>query len=203
MPNPGRIAPPLILASGSPRRRELLARAGVPFETLTADIDERARPGERAFETAARLAAGKARSVARRLAAGPARLVLGADTLVVRDGEAIGKPESPAHAVEILARLVGRSHDVVTAVALVRSDTLALAAFHCESRVRMRAATRDELTRYVETGEPLDKAGAYALQGLGRDLVAGVEGSESNVIGLPLEQTLDALQRAGFDWPRP
>jgi septum formation protein len=200
MPAPARIAPPLILASGSPRRRELLARAGVPFEIEIADIDERAHAGETAADTATRLAAEKALCVANRLTAAPARLVLGADTLVVRDGAAIGKPRSPADALEILSSLVGRCHEVVTAVALVRSDTLALVAFRCESRVRMRAASRDELRRYVETGEPLDKAGAYALQGQGRDFVAQVEGSESNVIGLPLEESLAALRAAGFDW---
>ncbi len=200
MAAPAAIAPPLVLASGSPRRRELLRSAGVAFEIQLANLAEDALPGERPAATAQRLAAEKALAVARRLPEAPPRLVLGADTLVVRDGAAIGKPESPEHALEILESLVGRSHEVVTGVALARSDERLARGFCHSSLVHMRAASRDELRAYIATGEPLDKAGAYALQGEGRRLVTAVLGSESNVIGLPLEQTLALLRSAGLHW---
>lgn len=200
MAAPAAIAPPLVLASGSPRRRELLRRAGVVFEIQLANLAEDALPGERPAATAQRLAAAKALAVARRLPEAPPRLVLAADTLVVRDGAAIGKPESPEHALEILESLVGRSHEVVTGVALARSDERLARGFCHSSLVQMRAASRDELRAYIATGEPLDKAGAYGLQGEGRRLVTAVLGSESNVIGLPLEQTLALLRSAGLHW---
>jgi nucleoside triphosphate pyrophosphatase len=190
-------APPLLLASASPRRRALLLGAGVRFEVRPSDIPERARPGETPAGTARRLAREKALAVAARVGAAPPRLVLGADTLVVVDGEMLGKPDDAAHAEALLGRLVGRTHRVITAVALVRSDTLAVREVCVESRVAMREASAEEIRAYVASGEPLDKAGAYALQGAGRRFVARVEGSESNVIGLPLEETLALLRAEG------
>jgi septum formation protein len=187
----------LILASASPRRREILARAGVACEVVPAEIDERSRPGEAPEALAERLAREKALCVARRVGPRPPRLVLGSDTIVVLDGEVLGKPRDPAHAEALLARLAGRTHRVITGVALARSESLDLASLTVASRVTMRAAGADEIRRYVASGEPLDKAGAYALQGEGRRLVAAVEGSESNVIGLPLEETLGLLRAAG------
>ena len=187
---------PLILASASPRRRDLLARAGLRFEVRPADLLEQAQPGETPAEQAGRLAREKALTVARQVGGPPRRVVLGADTIVVIDGEALGKPEDPEHAVALLGRLVGRRHHVVTAVAIAASDTLEVRHTAVESGVLMRPATEQELRDYVATGESLDKAGAYAAQGEGRRFIERIEGSESNVIGLPMEETLDLLRRA-------
>jgi septum formation protein len=184
---------PLILASASPRRRDLLDSAGIAFEVIPADIPEERRRNERPLEFASRLAAEKARTVADRVGPEPARRVLGADTIVILDDSILGKPRDPRDAREMLARLTGHSHEVVTAIALIRSDTLETEVRAVTSRVRMRAASPEELRDYVATGESLDKAGAYALQGAGRRFVEHVEGSESNVIGLPLEETLELL----------
>lgn len=191
---------PLVLASGSPRRRELLAGAGIAFEVIPAGIEEHARSGETPEALVVRLAHEKALAVARRLAPGPRRLVLGADTLVVLDGEILGKPRDAAEAEVMLTRLAGRTHRVLTGVALARSDGPELRACRVASEVRMRPASSGEIRRYVATGEPLDKAGAYALQGRGRAFVVGVEGSTSNVIGLPVDETLALLREAHAAW---
>ncbi len=190
---------PLVLGSGSPRRRELLTRAGIAFEVMPADIDESARDGEAPTAYALRLAREKALAVAARVGAAPQRLVLGADTIVVIDGDVLGKPTDPADAVRLLTRLVGREHRVFTAVAVVASDRLA----HAEtcivaSDVSMRSASEDEIRRYVVTGEPLDKAGGYAAQGEGRRFIHRIDGSETNVIGLPIDETLALLRKSGM-----
>jgi septum formation protein len=187
---------PLILASASPRRRDLLARTGVRFEVQPAGVPEEARPGETPVGQAERLARAKALAVARRVGRSPRRMVLGADTIVVIDGAVLGKPADPEHAVALLTRLVGRRHRVVTAIALAASDTLEIRQTAVESDVTMRPAGEEELRAYVATGEPLDKAGAYAAQGEGRRFIERIEGSESNVIGLPLEETLALLGAA-------
>ena len=192
---------PLVLASGSPRRRDLLTEAGVPHEVIPADIDEQHLPGESPVEMTRRLAREEALAVARRLGAPPRRHVLGADTIVVLDGEILGKPDDPEHAVRLLQRLAGRTHRVITAVAIVDSESLEVVDEAVESSVTMQSAGEDELRRYVETGEPLDKAGAYAIQGQGSWLVTGLEGSRTNVIGLPVEETLELLARAGHRVP--
>jgi septum formation protein len=190
---------PLVLGSGSPRRRELLTRAGIVFEVLPADIDEIAEIGEESAAFALRLAREKALAVATRVGEAPRRLVLGADTIVVIDADVLGKPTDPEDAVRLLSRLVGREHRVLTAVAVIASDRLT----HAEtcvvtSRVSMRHASDAEIRRYVATGEPLDKAGAYAAQGEGRRLIERIDGSESNVIGLPLDETLALLRSSGM-----
>jgi len=197
----------IVLASASPRRRELLTEAGVPHEVVPAGVDERALPGESAREMVLRLAELKASTVARRLRGEPGetavgkgqrRLVLGSDTVVVLDGVVFGKPADPEHAVELLRALCGRTHRVITGVAVVTADGADLHALTCavESEVTMRAADDAELKRYVATGEPLDKAGAYAIQGEGGRLVSGLSGSRTNVIGLPVDETLALLDRA-------
>ena len=188
----------LVLGSSSPRRRELLARAGIRFEVAAAGIEERARPGEAPEALAARLACEKALAVAQRLGSAPSRLVLGADTIVVLEGDVLGKPVDASDAEQLLGRLVGRAHRVLTGVAVVASDRLVPASRVVESRVVMRSASSEEIRRYVESGEPLDKAGAYAAQGEGRRFIARIEGSESNVIGLPLDETLALLRDAGL-----
>ncbi|MCH2171274.1 Maf family protein [Myxococcota bacterium] len=184
----------LILASASPRRSELLDREGIEFEIRPANIPEQQRRGEKATDFAERLAREKAIAVARRSGPAPDRRVLGADTIVVLDGEVFGKPRDPAHAIAMLTRLTGREHVVVTAIALVSSGTLKTRFTSVSTRVRMRNVAPEEIRAYVATGEPLDKAGAYAIQGEGRRLVESIQGSETNVIGLPVEETLKMLQ---------
>jgi septum formation protein len=192
---------PLLLASASPRRRELLRRAGVVFEIHPADVDERLRDGEAPRAYASRLAREKALAVAARSGAEPPRYVLGADTVVVHAGRIYGKPADPEDAVRILGELLGHTHRVLTAVALARSDGASLREVCVESQVSLRAASVPEIRAYVAGGEPLDKAGAYALQGEGGRFVERVEGSRSNVIGLPLDETLALLREAGIHGP--
>jgi septum formation protein len=187
---------PLVLASASPRRSDLLRGAGIRFEVRPADIPEIEQPGEAPVAFAQRLAHSKALAVAERVGASPPRLVLGADTIVVLNGEVLGKPRDSDHALALLERLTGREHSVVTAVALVVSDTLQVRQTVVTSRVEMRAVGRDELIAYVATGESLDKAGGYAVQGGARSFVTRIHGSETNVIGLPLDETLDLLAEA-------
>jgi septum formation protein len=187
---------PLVLASASPRRSDLLHRAGIRFEVCPAGIPEIEQPGETPVAFAQRLAHSKALAVAERIGASPPRMVLGADTIVVLDGDVLGKPRDSDHALELLERLTGREHSVVTAVALVASDTLQLWQAAVTSRVEMRAVERDELIAYVATDEPLDKAGGYAVQGGARSFVTRIHGSETNVIGLPLDETIDLLDEA-------
>jgi septum formation protein len=188
----------LVLASASPRRRRLLEEAGVAFSVMPADVDESARPGEAPRALALRLAAEKARAVAERLGREPRRLVLGSDTIVVIGEEVLGKPRDAAHAIELLGRILGRRHTVLTGVALLDAASGEVRWCCVASDVVMRAASDAEVRSYVAGGEPLDKAGAYGLQGEGRKFVARVIGSETNVIGLPMDETLALLREAGF-----
>jgi septum formation protein len=185
----------LILASSSPRRRELLHGAGFAFRVAAPEVPESARAGERPEETVRRLALEKALDVARRV--DPASCVLAADTLVVLDHEVLGKPRDEAEAAAMLRRLAGREHRVVTGVALVVRELERTEQGIACSRVRMAEVSPAEALRYAKTGEPLDKAGGYALQGAGGRFVAAVEGSRSNVIGLPLELVLPLLAELG------
>ena len=187
--------PVLVLASTSPRRRVLLGDAGVPVEVRPADVDETQRAGETPAETAARLARAKACAVAGRLS-GPRRLVLGADTVVVLGETLFGKPRDAKHSIERLTQLAGRTHRVITAVAIAESGGDRIWQCSVTSRVTLRALSRDEIERYVALGESLDKAGGYALQGAGGRLVEHVEGSHSNVVGLPIAETLALLEHA-------
>lgn len=194
---PDRVTGSLILASASPRRRDLLARAGIAFRVVPAAIDESPLPGERAEALVRRLACEKARAVAAPLGRAP-HWVLGADTVVVVGDDILGKPAGAQHAEELLGRLAGRTHCVLTGIAIVATATGQAHSRVVASQVTMRPADAAEIRAYVATGEPLDKAGAYALQGLGRNFVERVEGSESNVIGLPLSETEELLERAGW-----
>ena len=180
----------LYLASGSPRRRELLTQIGVPFTTLNAPVDETPLAGESAPAYVERLARAKA-------AAGHATLaqpgiVLGADTAVVLDGKILGKPENAAHAQAMLAELSGREHQVLTAVAL--TDGQRCESLCVTSQVRFRLISVQEAQRYWATGEPVDKAGGYAIQGLGAIFVTALAGSYSAVVGLPLNETAELLE---------
>ncbi len=185
----------LVLASASPRRRELLASLGVAFRVRPSDVEERLQPGPLRDAVAA-LAEDKARAVAGTMAVG---VVLGADTVVVIDGEVLGKPATAEEARGMLRRLAGREHEVITGVAAVDAATGRAVRTAVVSRVRMRAYDEAEIAAYVATGEPMDKAGAYAIQEGGRRLVAGWEGSYTNVIGLPLDETAALLR--GFGVP--
>jgi septum formation protein len=188
---------PLLLASASPRRRELLEQLGVAFAVQPADVDETPRPGERPGQLVLRLAHAKAEA-ARKFAA-PGQWVLGADTVVALDDDILGKPADPESATDMLARLSGRSHSVYSGIALTRAgfDTRSLSV---KSRVWMRPIDAAELEAYVATGEPLGKAGGYAIQGRAAAFVRCLAGSYSNVVGLPLYE-LDALLRGVPDPP--
>jgi septum formation protein len=183
---------PIVLASGSPRRRQLLEMLRIPHRVIAPDVDESRRGDEAPERYVVRLARAKARAVADRA---PGEVVLAADTTVVLAGELFGKPDDAAAAVAMLGRLQGRTHEVMTAVA-VGQDELIEHALDV-SHVTFRPADRATLEAYVATGEPLDKAGAYAIQGLGAPLVERVEGDFFGVMGLPLRLALDLLGRFG------
>jgi septum formation protein len=173
--------PPFVLASASPRRRELLTAAGYTFTVLTADVDETPVSGEAPATYVARLAEAKARAV---LARRPDTLVLGADTTVVVDGDILAKPVDAADAARMVARLQGRAHEVLTGVALVAAtwSRVAVAA----TSVWFAPMSAEEIDVYVGSGEPMDKAGAYGIQGRAARYVTRIEGSYSNVVGLPV-----------------
>jgi septum formation protein len=185
----------LVLASGSPRRRAFLEQLGLAFTVTPAELDERVLPGELPAAYVERLAREKAQAVAGRH---PGARVLAADTTVVLEDEILGKPADAAEALSMLRGLCGRTHRVLTGVALAGE---ALRARVVETRVVFREASEAELSWYVATGEPLDKAGAYGLQGIGGFLVRRIEGSHSNVIGLPLAETLELLAAEGIALP--
>lgn len=186
-------APELVLASGSPRRREILTALGIPFRTVPVDVDETPLPAESAIETAARLALAKAEAAR---GADREAWVLGADTLVDVDAETLGKPRDPAEAAAMLARLAGRSHRVTTAAALVRGDQVLAGVDH--TMVWLRELTAGEIAAYVATGEPMDRAGAYAAQGRGAALVERIDGDFFCVIGLSVRLLVGLLGQAGL-----
>lgn len=189
--------PRLVLASGSPRRSEILSDAKVAFEIIVSGVDEQTREGEAPEDLAARLAEEKCLDVAMRLPGNPARPVLGADTIVVAGEDVLGKPRDAEHAVELLSLLVGTTHRVMTGIAVAWTDDRGPWSAVTTSHVEMRSATRQELIDYVAVGESLDKAGGYALQGEGARFIVSVRGSRTNVIGLPLQETLALLGEAG------
>jgi septum formation protein len=178
----------LILASASPRRRDLLTAAGVPFVARPVDADEAELPGEDPARYVRRVALAKA-------AACPGETVLAADTTVVFEGCLWGKPGTAAAAVSTLTALQGREHLVRTAVVLRHRERVRLRTV--VTRVRFRPLSPAEIAAYVATGEPLDRAGAYAMQGLGGHIVERIVGSYTNVVGLPLRETLEMLDHVG------
>ena len=180
----------IILASRSPRRAELLAAAGISFEVLAADIDETPHANEAPAAYVERLAIQKARAV---FALRPDAHVLGADTTVTIDGEILGKPEDQADALRMLRMLTGRVHDVHTGVALVSAQGVESAVE--TTRVWFDAMTDEDISWYVATGEPVDRAGAYAIQGFASRFIPRIEGSYSNVVGLPVALVSSILKR--------
>jgi len=188
--------PSLVLASGSPRRRLLLSIAGYDFAVVSPDIDEVLGPGEPAEEFVVRMAREKAAAVAG--SQPDATHVIAFDTGVVLDGRILGKPRDESEAVEMLLSLAGRSHVVLTGYCLAQAGSDDEEWGVDAAKVTLRAVARTEAEAYAASGEPLDKAGAYALQGKGGGFVTKVEGLRSTVIGLPLEHVVDLLTRRGI-----
>lgn len=190
----GEIESAVILASASPRRSELLDQIGVDHQCLAVDIDESVYDGENASDYVVRMALEKARLGF--LAGGESRFTIGADTCIECDSEVLGKPADEKHAAEILAKLSGREHMVHTAVSVIskQSEETAL----CSSRVCFDKLEQSTIDAYIATGEPLDKAGAYAIQGQAAQFITKLEGSYSSVMGLPLYETAMLLRKSGF-----
>ncbi len=184
----------LILASASPRRSDLLASLGLRFEVRPVVVDESPRAGERPAELVERLAGEKARARAE-----PGELVVGGDTVVVLDGTVLGKPADRADAAEMLSALAGREHEVLSGIAVVSGDDRRLATDVERTRVRMTPLDAERIGWYVDTGEPMDKAGSYAIQGLGAAFVESIDGSYTNVVGLPLAALRRLMAEIGYE----
>jgi len=192
--NAERTSPPLVLASASPRRRQLLAQAGLKFEVLASDVNESALAALSIRELTTWNAARKATAVARMRRSA---VVLGADTLIALDGQVIGKPADLREAAKILERLSGREHQVCTAVSIRAIQRRQLASFCVISHVRFRALSGKQIAAYLKKIDPLDKAGAYAAQDEGAEVISRVRGSFTNVVGLPMDETMRALKSFG------
>ena len=191
----------LLLASTSPRRQELLRQAGFDFEVRPSHIVEEIQPGERPEEFARRAAREKAMDVA--AFSPPGSFVLGADTVVVIDGEVLGKPSDLEDATRMLRLLSGRTHQVHTGICLVRAPDEIEALKHETTLVTFRELDEEEIRSYVESGEPLDKAGAYAVQGLASKFVTRISGCYSNVVGLPVALVYGILKRVELRIQKP
>jgi septum formation protein len=189
----GALTVPVILASSSPRRRELLALIGLVYEVLPADVDETLLSGETPEGYAERLARAKAAKSAL-----PGTVSIGSDTIVVMDGEVLGKPRDGREAATMLRRLSGRSHTVMTAIAVAYDGDVTSEVV--EVGVTFRALRDDEIDDYIRTGEPLDKAGAYGIQGFGATIVDAVDGDFFAVMGLPLNRLIRLLEKVGLTY---
>ena len=189
----GSSPPGLILASGSPRRADAMRQLGLPFEIRPAEVPEILVPDEPPELAVVRLARDKAGASAQ-----TGYLAVGADTLVVIDGEVLAKPESPADATRMLARLAGRDHTVLTGMAVASAERIESAVE--DTVVRFRPLDAPEIAAYVATGEPLDKAGSYGIQGFGASLVERVEGDYFNVLGFPIGRFQELLRRFGWSY---
>lgn len=185
----------LILASSSPRRAELMKQIGLNFEIKVSSVDEALLPGLRPPELVERLAESKAAAVARELNDG---IVIGADTVVVWREQVLGKPLSEAEAFDMLSKLQGGVHEVFTGVALIDARSGKVLVSHEKTRVFFRAVEEEEISRYVASGEPFDKAGAYGVQGLAAIFIRRLEGCYTNVVGLPLARLSVMLKDFGF-----
>jgi septum formation protein len=188
-----RTEPALVLASRSPRRSELLTAAGIPFEVRVADVDETPRAGERPRDYVLRIAEAKARAVA----AADSEIVLAADTTVVFGSKIMGKPDDSAAATRMLMTLAGQRHEVLTGVCFVQHRRC-LALDIAATAVWFGMMTPAEIAEYVASGEPMDKAGAYAIQGIASRWIERIDGEYSNVVGLPVALVYRHLRQAGF-----
>ncbi len=186
------MTPTIYLASQSPRRRQLLAQIGISFESLAVDVEEAPRNDETPSAYAQRLAVEKAAAGWRMENRTLQRPVLGADTCIILDGEILGKPSDPAHALAIQARLSGRTHTVLSAVALVYKQRRSVKL--SSTTVWFREISPEERSAYCASDEPLDKAGAYAIQGKGAAFISRIDGSYTGVMGLPLFETAELLR---------
>ena len=184
----------IILASASPRRQELLASAGVVFSVVPGDIDETPHPGEEPVPHVVRLAEEKAREVSTRVAG---RFFIGADTIVVLDGEILGKPCDETEAAVMLKKLSGRMHHVITGFAVIDQESGRVIKRAVSTEVYFRKVADAEIAAYIATGCPLDKAGAYAIQGGAASMVEKINGSYTNVVGLPLCEVVEVLREVG------
>jgi septum formation protein len=198
----------LVLASQSPRRREILQQLGLAFEVIVSAVDEPERERQAPEAYALDLASRKVAAVVDRLsreraATHEGAFVLGADTIVVVDDRVLNKPRDDENAREMIGLLAGRFHEVITAVVLRRVGSALSKQIAVRTRVAFRALSDDEARRYVATGEGRDKAGSYAIQGIGTGIVRAIEGSHSNVVGLPASETIALLVEAGAleSWP--
>jgi septum formation protein len=187
-----------ILASASPRRRELLAQIGLSFTVVPSRLQESNQSGMKPHVHATYFAEAKARDVADRY---PDKWILGADTIVILGQEILGKPADPTEAFSTLSRLAGGSHSVITGICLIHMGIEVVESEWVETKVFMRSLSGGDIEGYIRTGEPMDKAGAYGIQGIGGCLVQRIEGSYSNVVGLPLCETLELLRRHGVADP--
>jgi septum formation protein len=187
-----------VLASASPRRRELLAQLGLSFIVVPSKLQEINLSGMKPHVHATYFAEAKAKEVANHH---PHQWVLGADTIVVLGQEILGKPADLTEASSMLSRLGGQSHRVITSICLAHASMEVLESEWVETKVFMRILSGDDIEGYIRTGEPMDKAGAYGIQGIGGCLVQRIEGSYSNVVGLPLCETLELLRRHGVANP--
>lgn len=194
----GAATPPIILASTSPRRRELLAQLGVQFRVIAPICDEAVHPNETPEMYVQRVAIAKAESIA---VQHPNAIVIGSDTSVIFEGEIFGKPESSEHAVAMLTRLRGRTHTVFTAVAVYNPRTTRICCELAHTQVTFAYVSDDEIRALVATGEPMDKAGAYAIQSMGGKLVASFDGEYETIVGLSLVVTTALLRQCGIAWP--
>ncbi|NIQ37972.1 MAG: septum formation inhibitor Maf [Proteobacteria bacterium] len=184
----------LILASASPRRQTLLELAGIEIEVVPSGVEETLRKNEDPSDHVRRMAQEKTEAVAGRF---PDRWVIGADTIVVIDGESLGKPKTQKDAREMLSLLSGRIHQVLTGYAVAMKKESLFVSDVVETKVKIKHLSLKEISWYVRTGEPIDKAGAYAIQGAGAFMIEEIRGSYTNVVGLPLCQVLESLRALG------
>ena len=189
--------PKIILASGSPRRKELLGKIGIPFVVEVSDYEEDMNLKLKPLELAKALSAGKAEAVAERHK-GEDAIIIGADTFVVLDNKILGKPHTPEKAKEMIREMSGRAHLVITGFTIIDTKSGKKVSKEVESKVYFRKLTDEEIDAYVRTGEPLDKAGAYAIQEAGSVLIERTEGDYTNIVGLPLPALIEELKKFGI-----
>lgn len=189
----------IVLASSSPRRKELLGKTGIEFEVVIPSADESLTGDETPEEFALRVSAEKASSVSRNLDNGS--VVIGADTIVVVNGEILGKPSGKEEAAVMLQKISAKEHNVYTAFSIVEPKQKVLHSEIVRTGVSIKRLAAHEIEGYIKTGEPMDKAGAYGIQGIGAFMVRGIEGSYTNVVGLPVVELLEALKKLGIVEP--
>jgi septum formation protein len=188
--------PAIVLASASPRRRELLARVGLEFQVVPSTVEETVLSGETPEQHVIRLSEAKAREVSTRSAV-PGRWFIGSDTIVVRDAEILGKPVDADAAASMLRSLSGRAHRVISGYAVLDRQSKDIRSAAVTTKVYFKQLTEAEIGEYIATGEPFDKAGAYAIQGIGAFMIPRIEGSYTNVVGLPLCEVIATLEEMG------